>query len=93
MCSCWLISAEALCGQTELTQQRLDELLSHCSPLGLLAEEITPDGRHLLGNFPQAYSHVGLINALAYLRRAQGKFEQDNQPSLSGAGESAAGAE
>ncbi len=84
LCSCWLISAEALCGQTALARQHLDELLSHCSPLGLLAEEITPDGRHLLGNFPQAYSHVGLINALAYVQQAQGKFEQDDQPSLSG---------
>ena len=63
----------------------LDELLTHCSPLGLLAEEITPDGRHLLGNFPQAYSHVGLINALAYVQQAQGKLEQSDQPSLSGA--------
>ena len=84
LCSFWLISAEALCGQVEQAQRHFDDLLTRCSPLGLLAEEITPDGRHLLGNFPQAYSHVGLINALAYLQRAQGNFEQDDQPSLSG---------
>ncbi|GAA4007911.1 glycoside hydrolase family 15 protein [Deinococcus rubellus] len=84
LCSFWLISAEALCGQVKLAQQHFDEMLGHCSPLGLLAEEITPDGEHLLGNFPQAYSHVGLINALAYLQQAQGRFEQDDQPLLSG---------
>lgn len=93
LCSFWLISAEALCGQVELARQHLDELIGHVSPLGLLAEEITPDGQHLLGNFPQAYSHVGLINALAYLQDAQGKLTAETaghgsgQP-LSGRGKS-----
>jgi GH15 family glucan-1,4-alpha-glucosidase len=75
LCSFWLISAEALCGQVGRARQHFDELIGYASPLGLLAEEITPDGQHLLGNFPQAYSHVGLINALAYLQDAQGKLE------------------
>ncbi|WP_420593938.1 glycoside hydrolase family 15 protein [Deinococcus sp.] len=88
LCSFWLIGSEALCGQLEAAKSHFEALMTHVSPLGLWAEEITPDGQHLLGNFPQAYSHVGLINALAYLQRAQGKFEPGEQPSLSGTGAS-----
>ncbi|AWN22769.1 glycoside hydrolase family 15 protein [Deinococcus irradiatisoli] len=86
LCSFWLISAEALCGELDAAKAHLDGLLRRVSPLGLWAEEITPDGEHLIGNLPQAYSHVGLINALAYLQQAQHKFEQDDQPDLNGSG-------
>jgi GH15 family glucan-1,4-alpha-glucosidase len=47
-----------------------ERLLGHASDLGLLAEEIDPASGNLLGNFPQAYSHVGLISAAINLQRA-----------------------
>jgi GH15 family glucan-1,4-alpha-glucosidase len=47
-----------------------ERLLGHASDLGLLAEEIDPASGNLLGNFPQAFSHVGLISAAINLQRA-----------------------
>jgi GH15 family glucan-1,4-alpha-glucosidase len=47
-----------------------ERLLGHANDLGLLAEEIDPASGNLLGNFPQAFSHVGLISAAINLQRA-----------------------
>ena len=46
-----------------------ERLLDHANDLGLLAEEIDPTSGDLLGNFPQAFSHVGLISAAINLQR------------------------
>ena len=46
-----------------------ERLLSHCNDVGLLAEEFDPRAGRMLGNFPQAYSHVGLINCALNLSR------------------------
>jgi alpha,alpha-trehalase len=62
----------ALCeiGETERAQQLCEKLLSLASPLDLYAEEIDPQtGRHL-GNFPQAFTHLALINAVIHVIRA-----------------------
>ncbi|MFI6832244.1 glycoside hydrolase family 15 protein [Kribbella sp. NPDC050241] len=49
-----------------------EKLLSYASPLGLYAEEIDPrSGRHL-GNFPQAFTHLAMINAITHIIRARG---------------------
>ena len=53
-----------------------DRLLSRCNDVGLLAEEIDPLARRMLGNFPQAYSHVGLINCALNLSRQKGPAEE-----------------
>jgi GH15 family glucan-1,4-alpha-glucosidase len=52
------------------------KLLSRCNDVGLLAEEIDPASGRMLGNFPQAYSHVGLINCALNLSRQTGPAEQ-----------------
>jgi alpha,alpha-trehalase len=73
ICSFWLVSA--LCEIGELDRARLlcEKLISYASPLGLYAEEIDPrSGRHL-GNFPQAFTHLALINAVMHLIRAAEK--------------------
>ena len=64
ICSFWLVSALAMIGETERATALCGKLLSLSSPLGLYAEEIEADsGRHL-GNFPQAFTHLALIDAV-----------------------------
>ena len=65
ICSFWLVSALSLIGQEQRARDMMDRLLRVASPLGLYAEEFdAPTGRHL-GNFPQAFSHLALIQAAA----------------------------
>src|SRR4029077_16832210 len=62
-CSFWLVSALAVIGEFQRARDLMEKLLSVASPLGLYAEEFdTTTGRHL-GNFPQAFSHLALIEA------------------------------
>jgi GH15 family glucan-1,4-alpha-glucosidase len=64
ICSFWLVSALAMIGEADRASALCGKLLSLASPLGLYAEEIEPDsGRHL-GNFPQAFTHLALIDAV-----------------------------
>jgi GH15 family glucan-1,4-alpha-glucosidase len=63
ICSFWLVSALAMVGEMARARDLMEKLLRVASPLGLYAEEFEPDtGRHL-GNFPQAFSHLALIDA------------------------------
>jgi GH15 family glucan-1,4-alpha-glucosidase len=65
ICSFWLVSALAIIGQRQRARDLMDRLLRVASPLGLYAEEFdAATGRHL-GNFPQAFSHLALIEAAA----------------------------
>ena len=67
ICSFWLVSALVEIGDISRACQLCEKLLSFASPLGLYAEELDPHtGRHL-GNFPQAFTHLALINALLHL--------------------------
>jgi alpha,alpha-trehalase len=69
ICSFWLVSALTEIGEVSRARALCEKLLSYASPLLLYAEEIDPHtGRHL-GNFPQAFSHLALINALMHLIR------------------------
>jgi alpha,alpha-trehalase len=71
ICSFWLVSALVEIGETARARQLCEKLLSHASPLGLYAEELDPHtGRHL-GNFPQAFTHLALINAVIHVIRAE----------------------
>ncbi|GAB3669935.1 glycoside hydrolase family 15 protein [Halopiger thermotolerans] len=72
LCSCWLVDALALSGRVEAAQSRFESLLSHLNPLGLIAEEVDPDTGAHLGNFPQAFSHIGIINSALYLGYVRG---------------------
>jgi GH15 family glucan-1,4-alpha-glucosidase len=65
ICSFWLVSALAIVGEQQAARDLMERLLRVSSPLGLYAEEFdAPTGRHL-GNFPQAFSHLALIEAAA----------------------------
>jgi alpha,alpha-trehalase len=63
ICSFWLVSCLAKAGELERAERLFDKLTSHANDLGLLAEEIDTSRGELLGNFPQAFSHIGLITA------------------------------
>ena len=67
ICSFWLVSAFAIVGELQRARDLMERLLRIASPLGLYAEEFDPEtGRHL-GNFPQAFSHLALIEAAAHM--------------------------
>jgi len=71
ICSFWLVSALVEIGEFVRARELCEKLLSYASPLGLYAEEIDPrTGRHL-GNFPQAFTHLALINAVMHVIRAE----------------------
>jgi GH15 family glucan-1,4-alpha-glucosidase len=71
ICSFWLVSALVEIGEVERAVRLCERLLSYSSPLELYAEELDPHtGRHL-GNFPQAFTHLALINAVMHVIRAE----------------------
>jgi GH15 family glucan-1,4-alpha-glucosidase len=63
ICSFWLVECLARAGEAERARELFERLLGFCNDVGLLAEEIDPHSGELIGNFPQAFSHVGLIQA------------------------------
>jgi GH15 family glucan-1,4-alpha-glucosidase len=65
ICSFWLVSALAIIGEEQRARDLMERLLRVGSPLGLYAEEFDADTAHHLGNFPQAFSHLALIEAAA----------------------------
>jgi GH15 family glucan-1,4-alpha-glucosidase len=70
ICSFWLVSALVEIGEVARARRLCEKLLSYASPLALYGEELDPDtGRHL-GNFPQAFTHLALINAVMHLIHA-----------------------
>ena len=80
LCSFWLIDALVLSGRVNEARERFENILEYVSPLGLLAEEIDAETGIQLGNFPQAFSHIGLINSALYLGRSEGKEQPDIEP-------------
>ena len=71
ICSFWLVSALTAIGKRKRARRLCQKLLSFAGPLGLYAEEIDPhSGRHL-GNFPQALTHLALINAVFHVIDAE----------------------
>jgi alpha,alpha-trehalase len=75
ICSFWLVAALVEIGEVERGRDLCEKLLSYASPLGLYAEELDPrTGRHL-GNFPQAFTHLALINAVMHVIRADQGLE------------------
>lgn len=73
LCSAWLIEACAAAGRVEQARRLLDDYVALAGPTGLFAEEYDPAARIALGNFPQAYSHLGLINAALALEAAEAR--------------------
>jgi GH15 family glucan-1,4-alpha-glucosidase len=72
ICSFWLVSCLAKAGEVERAEELFDQLTGYANDLGLLAEEIDTANDEQLGNFPQAFSHIGLITAAYEVDKAKG---------------------
>jgi alpha,alpha-trehalase len=71
LCSFWWISHLIQEGELGRAEAILSQIVEHASPLGLFSEEIDPESGQFLGNFPQAFSHLGLIGAILNLEQAK----------------------
>ncbi len=80
-CSFWLVANYVLQGRCADARRLFERLLSRCNDVGLLAEEFDPSTGRMLGNFPQAYSHVGLIVCALSLSRETGPVEERSESS------------
>src|SRR4051794_18826784 len=72
ICSFWLVSCLAQAGEVDRAEALFEQLAGYANDLGLLGEEIDTANGEQLGNFPQAYSHIGLITAAYEIDRAKG---------------------
>jgi len=75
-CSFWLVDCLLLLERREEARKLFQRLLGLCNDVGLLAEEYNPRTRRLVGNFPQAFSHIALINSAHNLTREHGPARQ-----------------
>jgi GH15 family glucan-1,4-alpha-glucosidase len=73
ICSFWLVSALAMMGRTDEAIENLRQLAELRNDVGLLSEEYDPSTERVLGNFPQAFSHIGLLHALFTVVDARNK--------------------
>jgi GH15 family glucan-1,4-alpha-glucosidase len=74
ICSFWGVECAARAGDIAGATQTFEHLLTYANDVGLLAEEIDPPSGSALGNFPQAFTHVGLINAALTLAECRGEL-------------------
>jgi GH15 family glucan-1,4-alpha-glucosidase len=73
LCTFWLAQALALAGRVEQAREVFDRAAGYANDVGLLAEEVDPRTGELLGNFPQAFSHIGLVNAAWAISEAENR--------------------
>jgi len=71
LCSFWLLDALIFAGRLDEAESLLHRLLGYANDVGLLAEEVDPTSGELLGNFPQAFSHMALVLSCAHLAAAR----------------------
>jgi GH15 family glucan-1,4-alpha-glucosidase len=79
-CTFWLADNFALQGRLDEAREIFERLLSLRNEVGLLAEEYDPELRRQLGNYPQAFTHVGLVNTAFNLARAEQEEEAEEHP-------------
>jgi GH15 family glucan-1,4-alpha-glucosidase len=73
ICSFWLVDALIMSRDVDRARQLFERLIGFANDVGLLAEQVDPHTGDLLGNYPQAFSHIGLIRAATHLQRAEEK--------------------
>jgi GH15 family glucan-1,4-alpha-glucosidase len=77
ICSFWLVNALAHVGRKQEALRNLDALLALQNDVGLLSEEYDPEAKRFLGNFPQAFSHIGLLSSILALHEGFKGFKED----------------
>jgi GH15 family glucan-1,4-alpha-glucosidase len=70
LCTFWLAQAQALAGELDRAKATFERAVAAINDVGLLAEEVDAGGE-MIGNFPQAFSHIGLINAAWAISEAE----------------------
>jgi len=80
LCSFWLVDALALFGRIDEALEIFEKAAGHANHVGLFPEQFDPATGEFLGNFPQAFTHLGLINSVLYLAHAQGKPIPETSP-------------
>jgi GH15 family glucan-1,4-alpha-glucosidase len=71
LCAFWVVECEALAGNLVAARRRFQDILERANDVGLFAEETDPKTLRFLGNFPQGFAHIGLINAALTLAACQ----------------------
>lgn len=82
VCSFWLADVYGLMGRQADARNLFERLLGLCNDVGLLAEQYEPKAKRMLGNFPQAFSHIGIINAALNIHRSQQPAQQRAHPEV-----------
>jgi GH15 family glucan-1,4-alpha-glucosidase len=77
LCTFWLAHALALAGKAERARTVFERAIAYVNDVGLLSEEVDPVSGELLGNFPQAFSHIGLVNAAWAISEAERRAADD----------------
>ncbi len=80
LCTFWMVDVLALSGRVDEAEELYNSVLDHISPLGLFAEEYDAVQKLHLGNFPQGFSHIGLINSALYIGKARGLQQIGPEP-------------
>src|SRR5216683_2303107 len=81
LCTFWLAHAQALAGEINQARATFERAAAYVNDVGLLAEEVDPATGELLGNFPQAFSHIGLVNAAWAIAQAEhGSAQPASEP-------------
>ncbi len=76
ICSYWLAAGRAMAGQVERAKQIFETVTGYANDVGLLSEEVDLRDKTLIGNFPQALSHIGLVNAAWAIAQAEHSGQQ-----------------
>jgi alpha,alpha-trehalase len=76
LCTFWLAQALAMAGQVKRARDVFERAIGYANDVDLLAEEVDATTGELLGNFPQAFSHIGLINAAWAITEAEDRAAQ-----------------
>ena len=76
LCTFWLAHAQALAGEVKRARATFERAAAYVNDVGLLSEEVDPASGELLGNFPQAFSHIGLVNAAWAIAQAEHGSDQ-----------------
>jgi GH15 family glucan-1,4-alpha-glucosidase len=77
LCTFWLAQALAMAGQVDRAREVFERAAGYVNDVGLLAEEVDPNSGELLGNFPQAFSHIGLVNAAWAISEAENRAKEN----------------